>query len=122
MTTALDARRDADATRAEWLSGVAAGVLMTSDVISDAATISALRRITLRSLLSAQPGVGRVATERVLARVRSTTGADQRLTIGWLIDPRSEGKRLLAWIDAMTPRDHAPWVGYPLAPPPAAAR
>lgn len=122
MTTALDARRDADATRAEWLSGVAAGVLTMSDVISDAATIPALRRITLRSLLSAQPGVGRVATERVLSRLRSTLDVDQRLTIDWLIDPRSEGKRLLAWIDTTTPRDHAPWSGYPLAPPPTAAR
>lgn len=119
------ARLDADTMRAEWLIGITSEILTIPDLIEHSLGEDGapLRKITLRQLLLAQPRWGRKRVKEVLERVRSTLGTNIRereMTVGWLTDVRYDGKNMLAWIDAFTPRSGAPWVGFPLSPPPTA--
>lgn len=117
------ARLDADTMRAEWLIGVTSEILTVPDLIEQSLTDEGapLRKITLRQLLLAQPRWGRKRVKETLEKVRATLGTsirEREMTVGWLTDVRYDGKNMLAWIDAFTPRTTAPWVGFPLAPQP----
>jgi hypothetical protein len=129
------ARRAGDAARrhrAEHLLAVADGSLTPLEVIERAAAYGhrALRRITLRRLLTAQPGVGEATADRMLTRMltclrggaptRTDRDSMVKLTIAWLLDTRTGGRRWAAFTDALrrTRQVNAPWPGFPYAPPP----
>lgn len=113
--------------RAEWLLAVAEGFTSPLDLVSHAATNQGrpLRRIRLSELVGTQPGWG-------AGRVRKTMGGllhqlavhgqsqspTTRLTVGWILDPRSNGRRFDSLIHALTPRQ-TPWTGFPFEPQPA---
>lgn len=127
---ALDHRRSADAVRSEYLQSVGAGLVSVHDVIASATSPHSrpLLRITVRQLLLAQQDWGETRTGECLRRVCLFTGTDttrsamNRLDIGWLMDPRARGTRLLAFIDATSPASgQSPWPGFPFHPAPPSA-
>lgn len=121
--------------RAQWLLAVADGGVTTLDVLQQAATIPGrpLTRLTLRQLLTAQPGVGNRTVDRQLGQIAAECGTPTRrgrpgartpggcaaMTVGWLLDNRVRGVRLTAWLAAVEVdhRDPAPWPGYPFTDP-----
>lgn len=107
--------------RAEYLVAITDGLVTVLDVIEAAAADSgrALRRISLRQLLLSQPGWGERRTNRILSALAARMGANddpKDMTIAWLIDPRSGGRRFLAWLDVLgvisgEPRKAFPYTG-----------
>lgn len=125
LATAAAARRTANRQRAEYLSSVATGLLSVHDVISAACTTegAALRRIALAQLLGAQPDWGRTKVRDAMTHLRTIGGEPHdlgRVTVGWLVDPRARGARLLAFVDSTVPDPGPPWPGFPFAPQPPA--
>lgn len=124
-TTAAAARRTANRQRAEYLSSVTTGLLSVHDVITAACTTEgvALRRIALAQLLGAQPDWGRTKVRDAMTHLRTIGGESRdlgRMTVGWLVDPRARGARLLAFADATHESHGPPWPGFPLSPSPFA--
>lgn len=80
-----------------------------------------LLRVRLRQLLATAPHWDAARTRAVLAHVAVVVGARGAevgaAPLAWLVDPRSAGRRMLAWLDAFRPRTQ-PWPGFPFAPLP----
>ena len=109
--------------RAEWLIGIAQGALTPLDCLVFATTAQGrpLRRISLFQLITAQPGVGPATAKVVLDQIRALlrcTTQNPTMTVGWLLDNRTSGRRLLAFTTALAGRNLAPWPGWPLIRPP----
>lgn len=116
-------RANARLVRAEWLIGIVNGELTPLDLLTFAATAPGrpLRRVSLFQLLTAQPGVGPVTAKVTLDQLRALlrcTTPNPVMTVGWLLDNRTSGRRLLAFTNAVAARDLAPWPGWPLTKPP----
>lgn len=114
--------------RAEYLQSVTAGLGVTIlDVVAAAAQPGhgPLLRISLDQLLRAQEGWGQVRSRAALDRLLTFCGrtddrvATTRLDIGWLLDPRAAGGRLLAFLDVTATGKGVPWRGFPYTPAPA---
>ncbi|KQP63014.1 hypothetical protein [Nocardioides sp. Leaf285] len=108
--------------RSEYLISLAEGLLTPLDLITAACEPSGrpLRRITLRQLVLAQPRVGKTRADAYLAALAERLSISENLAsrnVAWLIDPRSGGRRIQAWLDVAHPRE-IPWPGFPLAPRP----
>lgn len=108
--------------RSEYLVSVASGLLEPNDVIDAACTEegTALRRINLVQLITSVPGVGKARAMRRLSEVSVRLGVAEDMSkknIGWLIDPRAQGRRFLVWLDTEQPKT-TPWPGFPVAPRP----
>lgn len=119
---ALDDARHA---RARALLEVTMGQRTILDVIVEAQSVHGvpLRQIRLKQLVLAQPGVGRQRAESFLSAfsaVLEERGEVGGRTVGWLIDARAGGRRLLSWLDAAT-KEPTPWPGFPFAPAPEVA-
>jgi hypothetical protein len=110
--------------RAEYLAGIYTGVLTVDDVVDAAISYEpALLRISLQQLLLSQPGVGRTAARRIVARTleyldapSSTRGKAASLNLAWLADRRTGGRRYICWNSALAaerPRRVA--AGFPFA-------
>lgn len=119
VVSARAALSDARRQRAEYLIALSEGLLEPRDVV-DAAALDAgrpLRKITLRQLHLSQEGWGERRTQRLLSAVAARIGLSEEhvkgKTVAWLIDPRSGGRRYLAWLDAQQEKDGAPWAGFP---------
>lgn len=110
--------------RGEWLVGLAEGVVSPLDLFLAAMAPGGgpLRRLRLVTVLSAQPGWGTTRTHTTLERFHAQAGRprDGRpATVGWLIDRRSQGRRLARWVGTTeTMRDTPPWPGFPWTPAP----
>lgn len=107
--------------RSEYLIALVEGLVTVEDVIEAAMADSGkpLRRISLRQLLLSQPGWGERRTNRLLSVLADRLGAAERpkdMTVAWLIDPRSGGRRYLAWLDVQQAKNSVPWAGFPFAP------
>ncbi|MGP5015105.1 hypothetical protein ACTXJX_14980 [Glutamicibacter ardleyensis] len=118
--SALEARRF----QAEWLLLVASEEASLSEVIEEACTEdgASLRKIRLVSLLTSQPRWGEKKALQVLnlmISVLKVKAEPKEITIGWLVDSRSGGRRLQAWTDALQPKAPA-WRGFPFSPRPRA--
>jgi len=106
--------------RAEWLIGLDSGLVDPMELIAHSVLDSgrALRRLTLRQILTAQPQWGRTRAGEVLTRLHAFTHAQAELsglTVGWLVDNRCTGTRFQAWFDVMaTNHEDPPWPGYPI--------
>lgn len=111
--------------RAEWLLMVRDGLMTPADLIWEAATAEGrpLRKLRLTQVLAAQPSYSRDRAKRTVARLHDvlelSTEKSAKVTVGWLIDHRAGGRRVLAWLDQTTPR-RAPWPGFPFTPYPSA--
>lgn len=130
ISHARSAAREANRVRAEYLLAVADGTLTPLEVaeVSCQYEYRALRRITLMRLLTAQRGVGKAHATVILAEMMAClkgtrlTDKDRSdlpdLTLAWLIDSRSAGRRWAAFNDALTRTrtPDAPWPGFPFSP------
>lgn len=120
LSTARAALVDARRYRAEWLVAVAQGLTGPLDLVVQAATEEGepLRTISLQQLLLSVPGWGHLRSAQVLRDLAGVLDVDcavvGRHTVGWLLDPRAGGRRVLAWLDAHQ-RPRAPWPGFPFA-------
>lgn len=108
--------------RSEWLASIHVGVISVPDLIQAATEESGapLRRISLRQLLLTQPGWSEAKVRAALDRITHLLDlkeSTRRLTVAWLVDARTGGKRLRAWADVMQERV-LPWTGFPYAPNP----
>ena len=123
LETANIARASARRYRAEWLISITEGLVNPFELIEQAATDLGrpLRKLSLRQVLLAQPGWGKVMTAPRLEMLRNTLKAssDERLTVGWLIDFRAGGRRYLTFLDVFTAtKTQSPWPGFPFADAP----
>lgn len=131
LDVANEARRAARETRAAALLSVRNGEMTPFDVLDWAATEEGrpLMKLSLYQLLIAQEGWGDKKAKDALRRlcevleikVPDTTS----LKIGWLLDPRSGGRRYLAWVDVIeirTKKIQPPWTGFPFTPAPASRK
>lgn len=121
----LNARLHADKVRGEYLALISGGLLSPADVIWWAAQPGKkpLRALTVKRIISAIPGNGEQTVRRFvreLAQICGTTSAPSRLTVGWLLDRRAGGRRLIAFACLIKPHG-VPWPGFPHAPKPGKA-
>lgn len=115
---ALEARR----LQAEWLHLVSIGELPPMEVIEEACTEdgATLRKLRLHSLLISQPRWGEkkvLQSLELMISVLKVKVDPKAITIGWLVDSRSGGRRVQAFVDALQPREPI-WPGFPFAPKP----
>lgn len=118
VSTLNTARRAAGRQRAEWLMRVLDGSAGVQDLMKEAARPEArpLLKLSLRQVLLAQKGWGRMRADGVIDHITSVIGGkiDRRLlTVGWLLDPRAGGRRYAAWLDAFQPKTGPLWPGFP---------
>lgn len=114
--------------RAEYLLSITIGDITPLDLIRQAARQGGRPLLTLRlnKILIAQQGWGDKKAETaikeicaVLSENLKTDGKNgHKLTVGWLLDPRAGGRRLMAWVDVVEVRSRKiapPWSGFPFA-------
>lgn len=113
--------------RAEWIAGLEQGFVSLSDLLQFAASApdeaerEAVRRMRLMSALAAFLNSRKRAERAVVHAVavveddRSSAVKDEpkSVRVGWLLDRRTNGKRILALADALMPKTTAPNVGFP---------
>lgn len=95
-----EARRRAHTTRTGWRMALLQGFVDPRQFLTAAATEDgkALRRMTLRELLSSRPGCGEVQANRIVARLRMFLGVKpddlpaRKMTVAWLLDGRAAGR------------------------------
>ena len=124
MRTVLNAARRC---RAEWLVGVAQGLIDPTQLVQHAATDDGapLLKVRLRKLLLSRPGHTPRDADTVieaLLRQQPSRVPPGELTVAWLLDNRTQGRRFAAWLAVLHgTRKQPPWPGFPFTPPPAAA-
>lgn len=126
LAVANEAKRTANAERAAALTEIALDMSKPTDIIQRACHPEhrALLRITLVRLLSAEKGTSRDAARRHVTHLHDLIGVTapdrkdiDKLTISWLVDSRSGGRRMLAFADSIDPKNQAPWPGFPYSMP-----
>lgn len=121
-THLAEARAAAHALRGEWLAAVREGLITPEDVIarSQEPELRALRTIRLSTLLAAA-GLSSAQAGRLLTTLTAVTGTPattrNRLTVAWLTDQRSGGRRLITYANLRRPME-TPWPGFPYTPKP----
>lgn len=99
------AREAAIEVRGEYLKNLADGLISVGDLLAVAASDEpALKTITVRLLLEHTPGFTVAGAKRTVERILAYFGGDIRsrdVTVGWILDPRSEGIRLLYFVDSV---------------------
>ncbi|MGO1851816.1 MAG: hypothetical protein ACTH0V_00220 [Microbacteriaceae bacterium] len=127
LTEANAAAAHAREVRARALVDIDQGALTIEKLLDRARTPdgAVYQRVTLTQLLRAaghSEGSVRRVLEHTLRTLGDNPGTPRRsLTVSWLLDGRSRGRRIAALQDALAPRDK-PWAGYPWAPDPAPNR
>ena len=124
MTPQRSALAAARRERAELLVDIAKGLLTPREFIDMARDPwwIALRRASLKQVIISEPDVGAGRWRQVRDRMLDALDIkvpDKYLTVGWVLDPRAGGRRYLALVDALRPRE-APWPGFPWEPNPSA--
>jgi hypothetical protein len=100
---------------AELLAAVDAGLLAVTDVVRSAASgAEAAGDLHVSELLAA---AGVREYKAVMRRARHTHGGAFDPTLRWVVDPRSHGRRVSAYADALARRP-ATWPGFPFTPAP----
>jgi len=121
------ALRVARATRGEWLTAVASGVVCVEDLVAAAAGEATpasrpLRAIFVVELLASQPGWGLTRATAAVATVRRIAGASSRsaadsMRVAWVVDRRTGPARLDALIEVLHPtRDELPFFPFGSVP------
>ena len=134
MHQLIEHRRRANTARGELLQLIADGILTPWEGLVAAATADekALHRLTLSQLVTAGPGIGQARAKAItdqVVHILSSTEAHTptgSVTIGYILDDRARGRRLLAVLDAFISHslirsggDIAVWAGFPFTPRPA---
>lgn len=121
------ARGRATEVRAEWVLRVHRGQATVRDAVEYATTHEgrALLALGLTRLLAAQRDWSRARADRAIVHIHETLRlplpsprARSLLTVKWLIDGRTGGRRLLALADFQA-RQSQPYAGFPYAPMPS---
>lgn len=106
--------------RGTWLAYLADGVFGLEDLLAEAATDEGfpLRRLRLHTVLAAMPEFGDTTARRVVDKLVDTLpGVGRRsygdITVGWVMDGRSGGRRLLVLLDVLRDRNAAVSWGSP---------
>lgn len=112
LNQAVAAARQA---RADWLLALEARVLGVDELVATAGSDprSPLRRIKLFQVLASLPGSTPSRARGVMAAFRRIAGVpralpDRELTVGWLVDGRSNPRRMTALVDALNASDRQP--------------
>lgn len=119
-------RASANIERAEWLCAVNQPDLGISvaDVVREAVTNNALRRLSLWQLLLAVPGWGEARAARVIRNTHAAHGSTKaerkvKIQLGTIVDERRGGRLWLALADALAredPQTDLMSVGFPFTP------
>lgn len=120
------ARIEAARIRREWLDSVKDGITTPEELISFAATENGapLRSIPLWRVLALDPATGETHAKRHISQIASVSGSNgtpSRFTVGWLIDRRVGGRRLIASAGAKSTHG-PPWAGFPFTPKPVSSK
>jgi hypothetical protein len=109
------ARAAARRARADWLLALDARVLGVDELVAAASADpqSPLRRIKLFQMIASLPGSTPSRARDMLAAFRPIAGVarslpDRELTVGWLVDRRSNPRRITALVDALNAPDRRP--------------
>ncbi|WP_433673919.1 hypothetical protein [Microbacterium gorillae] len=125
LAVANESAEHARQVRADWLFSLQDGVVSMFDIITQACEPDGrpLLRIGLVRLLEHQDGWSRHAaittinqTLRLLSLPELSARGAAKLTVQWLVDARSGGRRQLAFADAMDSKTQLPWPGFPYSP------
>lgn len=82
----------------------------------------ALRKITLQRLLleaGYSSNQSNTVPKRTLELVGGTKKTSGPLNLAWLLDKKTGGMRILAFMCALRGQSDTPWPGYPFTAPPA---
>ena len=110
--------------RAEWLVGVAQGLIDPTQLVQHAAADDGapLLKVRLRKLLLARPGRNPRDADTVieaLLREHPSRVPTAELTVAWLLDNRTQGRRFTTWLAVLhATRNEPPWPGFPFTPAP----
>lgn len=126
LWVANNARAAAADMRSDWLVSLDAGVSTAVDLFVHACTSEGrpLLRLPLRQVLLSQPKFGQARVTRTLDRIQLVLGVEmpvRSMTVGWLLDSRSGGRRFMAWLDATQILRSEPRPGFPYRSPLSAA-
>lgn len=120
MTMTIDelntARRAASRARAEWLVGLESGFVTVGDVLeySTNENGAVVNKLKLRSMLTAAHGAPRAkAIVKHMLAILELEVPSSELTVGWLMDQRTGGRRVMALADALNPKTGPPFPGFP---------
>lgn len=128
LEVANKARTEAREIRALALLRVRNGDMTPLDVLDAAATEVGrpLMKLSIYQLLIAQEGWGdkkaKEAIRRLFEVLEMKPSDPTSLKVGWVLDPRSGGRRFLAWVDVIEIRSRKiqpPWTGFPFTPAPS---
>lgn len=119
-------RAEAHRYRVEWLDALDNEVSTTADLFEEACTLEGrpLLRTTLRQILLTDHAFSNARVPKILARIQHLVGVEmpvRHMTVAWLLDPRSGGRRFIAWLDATQEFRSEPWSGFPYRSPFSAA-
>jgi hypothetical protein len=116
------ARAAARRARADWLLALESGVLGVDELVAAASADpqSPLRRIRLFQMIASLPMASPSRARDMLAAFRRMAVMpralpDRELTVGWLVDRRSNPRRITALVDALNasgrqpPSERFPW-------------
>lgn len=123
LEKATEAKARNSAMRATWRLRAANGETDLGTVLEAAAAPGgvALRKVAVADLIGDLYGFGPARSRRIVDKVADVSGArrTRRADLGWLLDTRACGRRVLALADELTPlRPMRPWPGFPWAPAP----
>ena len=119
---ANEARREAAVYRAEWLVDLDSSTSTVNDLFKAACTDNGrpLLRLPLRQVLLAEGRIGEAKVGRTLLRIQELLGTEmpvRAMTVAWLLDSRTGGKRFMAWLDANQFQRSKPWPSFPYGSP-----
>jgi hypothetical protein len=104
--------------RGDWLLSIREGILTVDDLILHAQTPDGrdLWKMPLEQVLTAPPGSTISGARKTITIMRRILGIRTKdvLTVGWLVDVRSQGSRINAYVEATTPKQL--WAGFPFTP------
>lgn len=122
----FEAHAAARRVRAEWIAGLEQKFVTLNDLLQfaasgDDAEREAVRRMRLTLALAAYLGSRKraeVAVRHTVAvveddRASAVKDEPKNVRVGWLLDRRTNGKRIMALADALTPKTTAPVTGFP---------
>jgi hypothetical protein len=128
LSRGTPAAREARQVVKRWYDYITTGEKTFYDLIEAACAADGsgrpLHRLKIHPVLAAQPNCtaqkARAILRKIVALLDMPTGTDiETLTIAWLIDSRSQGRRIAAYLDVTIPLQVPD--GFPWSPVPAAA-